>query len=214
MFIFNLIIIRSATKYQLKWESMGKKLQLATILGICFGKAFFFFGCSDQVDSKSPVLARINDYQLTVGEFERQLVAETRYESDFKLTREAKTQLLEELIKKELLIQEAKRLELDRQEAFIRAIERYWESTLIRDLMSLKGKELGERIYLTEEEVERHYQELKKQGYVDEELDVVRAKITDQLLEEKKTAKLRQWVDEMRQSADVKIDEALLSKSY
>jgi hypothetical protein len=178
------------------------------------GSVLLFFGCSDQVDSKSPVLARINDYQLTVDEFERQLVAETRYETDFKLTREAKAQFLEELIKKELLIQEAKRLELDRQEAFIRSIERYWESTLIRDLMSLKGKELGERIYLTEEEVERHYQQLKKQGYVDEGLDVVRAKVADQLLEEKKTAKLRQWVDEMRQSADIKIDEALLSKSF
>jgi hypothetical protein len=183
------------------------------MLGIYLGFALIFWGCSGgQTDSKSPVLARINDYQLTVDEFERQLVAETRYDTDYKLTREAKTQLLEELIRKELLIQEAKRLELDRQDSFMRAIERYWESTLIRDLMNLKGKEIGARIYLTEEEVEGHYQQLKNQGYVEGALEEVRPKIADQLLEEKKTAKLRQWVDEMRQSADIKIDQSLLDQ--
>ncbi|HUV60070.1 MAG TPA: hypothetical protein VMW09_08155 [Desulfatiglandales bacterium] len=41
------------------------------------------------------------------------------------MTKEAKKKFLEELIRKELLIQEAKRFNLDKKEKSVRAIERY-----------------------------------------------------------------------------------------
>jgi hypothetical protein len=91
----------------------------------------------------------INDYHLTLDEFQDQLAAELKLEKDFKLTEEAKREFLEGLIRKELLIQEAKRLKLDRKEKFVRAIERYWESTLIRDIMDLKGKEIAKKIFVS-----------------------------------------------------------------
>ena len=96
------------------------------------------FCCAQEKKPESKVLCRINDYNLTVDEFQYQLAADLELDKDFKLTEEAKREFLEGLIKKELFIQEARRLKLDSKDKFIRAIERYWESTLIRDLMDLK----------------------------------------------------------------------------
>ena len=104
------------------------------------------FCCSQEKPVESKILARINDYNLTLDAFHHQLAAELEFDKDFKLTEEAKQEFLEELIVKELLIQEAKKLKLDRKDKFIRTIERYWESTLIRDLMDLKSKEIQKDI--------------------------------------------------------------------
>lgn len=102
--------------------------------------------CSQEKSVESKILARINDYNLTLDEFHHQLASELEFDKDFKLTEEAKQKFLEELIIKELLIQEAKKLKLDRKIKFVRTIERYWESTLIRDLMDLKSKEIQKDI--------------------------------------------------------------------
>jgi len=45
---------------------------------------------------------------------------------EFKLTQKAKKDFLDQLIVKEVMIQEAKKRNLDRKEKFVRAIERYW----------------------------------------------------------------------------------------
>ena len=129
--------------------------------------------CSQDKAEKGEILAKINDYHLTLKEFQDQLVAVQEYDKDFKLNKEVKREFLEELIRKEVLIQEAKRLKLDRKEKFIRAIERYWESTLIRDLMEMKGKEIealkGER--LNEKKKTRMLKEwiddLRKKGQIE-----------------------------------------------
>jgi len=91
--------------------------------------------CSQGRPDNSPVIADINGYKLTRADFLGQLKAEVEFDRDFKVTREAKQELLEQIIRRELLIQEAQRQRLDRQPRFVRAIERYWESTLIRDLL-------------------------------------------------------------------------------
>ena len=112
------------------------------------------FYCTQETQEKAEILARINQYNLTLEEFQNKMAAELNLDTDFKLTREAKKEFLEGLIEKELLIQEAKKLELDRKEKFIRTIERYWESTLIRDLIEIKGKQISKRILISEEEIE------------------------------------------------------------
>ena len=98
---------------------------------LIFVLLFFVICCAQEQTEKKEIVAKINDYELTLEEFEDQLATELNLDKDFKLTKEAKRDFLEQLIRKELLIQEATKLELDRREKFTRAIERYWESTLI-----------------------------------------------------------------------------------
>lgn len=170
------------------------------------------FSCTQEQAKEDKILAGINDYNLTIDEFQYQLAAELEMDEDFKLTKEVKKEFLEELIRKELLIQEAKRLKLDRKEKFIRAIERYWESTLIRDLVEMKGEEISNRILISQEEIEACYNDMEKPEKKLPPLAELREKIAEELKEKKKTGMLKEWIDDLRKNARIEINEELLYK--
>ena len=176
------------------------------IFAICVS----LFCCAQEQEEKKEILAKINDYELTLKEYEYQLVAELEMDKDFKLTSEAKKEFLDQLIEKELLIQEAKRLKLDREERFIRTIERYWEATLIRDLMDLKGKEIIERASVTEEEVKLQYEKMKQSGVKPPPFEKIREKLTREVREAKKRENLVEWMKELRKDAKIEINKEML----
>ena len=66
-----------------------------------------FFACSNGEQAKGETLVKINDYDLSFGEFHRQLARELNFNEDLKLTRKVREEFLEKLIQEELLIQEA-----------------------------------------------------------------------------------------------------------
>jgi hypothetical protein len=177
---------------------------------LCFLLSALLCCCSRQDGGDAKTLASINDYNLFLDEFQYQLAQELELDSDFKLTEEAKKEFLEELIKKQILIQEAKRLKLDTKEDFVRAIQRYWESTLIKNLLDLKGQEISKTIYVSEDEIQRRYEERVKSGDLLVPLTAVRDEVKQQLLEEKKTGMLEAWVGELRKKATIRVNDDLL----
>lgn len=193
-------------------EEAGDTMKKGFFFPLMFVLAFFLFCCAQEQTEKKEIVAKINDYELTLKEFDDQLAAELELDKDFKLTKEAKREFLEQLIRKELLIQEATKLELDRREKFIRAIERYWESTLIRDLVELKGKEFSQRTYVSQEEIEARYEELKKSEGELPLLQEIQKKIAEELKEQKKREKLTAWIIDLRRNAKIEIDSELLYK--
>jgi hypothetical protein len=176
----------------------------ALLILVCFS------GCKRDNGEKPEILARINDYNLTLDEFQKQLASEIEMDKEFKLTRGARKAFLNEIIKREVLIQEARRLKLDSREAFRSAIERYWESTLIRDLVELKAKDIAEKTYLSEEEINARYKVMKAVDETLLPLKDVREEIGKKLKEEKKTALLEKWINDLKNKADIKINEKLL----
>ena len=173
---------------------------------------FYLFCCTSENTEKHKILAGIDDYNLTLDEFQYQLAAEMELDKDFKLTKEAKKEFLEGLIRKELLIQEAKRLNLDRKEKFIRTIERYWESTLIRDLMEIKGDEICKRIVISQEEIDACYRDMKESEDKLSPISELQEKITEDLKEKKKTRMLKEWINDLRKKAKIQINDELLYK--
>lgn len=179
---------------------------------IVFGFIFCLFCCTSENKESPTTLARINDYTLSLEEFQNQLAAEIEFDEDFKLTKEAKKQFLDELIRKELLIQEAKRFNLDKKEKFVRAIERYWEYTLIKDLMDMKGEEISKRILISQEEIEDSYKERKKSDDTLPPLSQLREEISKDLRERKKTRMIKEWINNLKEKAEIQINEGILYK--
>lgn len=169
-----------------------------------------FFNCSSQTADEKKILAKINNYDLSLNEFQYQLAQELELEKDFKLTDNAKREFLEEIIRKELLIQKAKKLKLDRKENFIRSIERYWESTLIRNLIDLKSEEITRRTFVSQEEIETWYKEKKALGTILLPLNEVEEQMREELKERKKTEMLKKWITNLRENAQIEIFEELL----
>jgi len=172
--------------------------------------AIHLFSCSQDQTEESKTLVKINGYNLTLAEYQDQLAAEIELDRDFKLTDEAKKEFLERLIRKELLVQTAEKLKLDRKEKFVRAIERYWESTLIRDLMEMKGEQIRKRILISQEEIEVCYNAMKKSDDKLPSLSEMREKIVEYLEEKKRTDMLEKWSDELREKAKIEINRDLL----
>ena len=166
--------------------------------------------CSSQDPGNGEILARINDFELQIGDFQRQLNDEVEFDDAYKVTAEAKYAFLQELIKKELLIQEAKRLKLDTKEAFMRTIQRYWESTLIRDLLNLQGKKISQKTLVSEDDIANRYASMMRSDPSLGPVSQYRDHIVAELKEEKKTANLRQWIDGLEGKATIKINRDLL----
>ena len=169
--------------------------------------------CTEQESENDEILAKINDYELTNEEFESLLVSDLEFDPDFKLTKEARELFLDQLIQQELFIQEAKRLRLDTKEKFIKTIERYWEATLIKELMDLKGKELYRSTYVTQEEVGVRYVEMKKRNDTIPPFEMIAKEIAQNLKEEKKQKKLKEWINTLKKTAKIEINEEQLSKN-
>jgi len=185
------------------------------VAGLFLATAIVWIGaCSPRSESESDgrTLATINDYSLPLDTFQRELASELELEKDYKLTEKAKREFLETLINKELLIQEAVRRKLDREEAFVKAIEKHWESTLIRDLLSMRGREISAAIVVTQEEIDGHYQTLQKASpEIGPLTDDLQAQLLQELKAAKKSKRLHTWIDQLRGQAAIEIDEALLA---
>ena len=184
---------------------------------------FFFFlfatilsGCGpdnnqSKSDSMDGVIVRVNDMVITHEKFNALIHRESRVDPEFSLTIEKKNEFLDYLIQKELLIHEASRLQIDSNEAFVEAIEKYWESTLIRTLIDGKTEEFKEKVLVTDNEVETYYQD--NETVFDVSLSQVREKIRHFLEKEAVSVMLEEWIGQLKNSATITKNKEFISDS-
>ena len=164
-------------------------------------------GCTNDADPpQGKPAAKVNDFVITIDLF-RQRMADSAYYSNLgALSFKERQKLINREIEKELLIQEATRRNLHKREKFRRAMEKFWEQTLITDLVeqemaSLKGPDL-----VTDEEVRERYKEMSANGSPPP-FDEVKEQLIKEILENKKRQALEKWVDGLRDKADIAIYE-------
>jgi hypothetical protein len=120
---------------------------IGIFLGIVLSVAgIIFSGCgTDTPSEKKDIAIQVNASQISLEEFNELITFEAYVDPQLDLTMASRDRFIEYLIRKELLIQEAARLKLDRNKKFINAIEQYWESTLIRNLLDQKSTEFKKK---------------------------------------------------------------------
>ena len=159
--------------------------------------------CSKGDAPKEKPVLQINDYVIGEGEFKKRMAEEVRYYGDLNVNKDMISLFVDQLIRKELLIQEAIRLKIDRNEKFSRAIERFWENTLIRDVLEAKGEEIAKQTVVTEEELNQAYEQLKKANPSAPPMSEVAETLKKRLMDEKKTAALEEWINSLKNSAKI-----------
>lgn len=174
-----------------------------------------FFICLSGCENGSPsvpgeTVIQVNNSRITLEEFNNLLKFEVYADPEVNLTAENRAAFVDYLIQKELMIQEAARLKLDRKKEFVITIQKYWESTLIRHLLDLKTEEFKKRVLVTEDEVAEYYAENKDE--FDIPLAGVKEDITRMLTDKKLSKKIGEWTDSLRQNADIRIDPRLTSQ--
>ena len=103
-----------------------------------------FYGCTKQQEDVD-IVAKINNYSMTTED----LTDEMKYSAHSEDGKQDMDAILDLAIKKQILIQEAQKQGIDREKRFMQIIERYWEQTLIRELIEQKMEEIS---YITDED--------------------------------------------------------------
>ena len=131
----------------------------ALLVGVIGGSLLFFTGCTPPPEEG--VVALVNGRQITQTEFEARWgelaeATKARYEKEG-----GKRRFLDELITRELLMQEARKLGLDQNDAIRDRAQRYKEQLILDELLKDRIKA---KIELSSEELnafyEQHAQEL------------------------------------------------------
>ena len=172
-----------------------------------------FTSCDGQRQHKDAV-ATVNGAAVPLQEFQKELAIYASRNPDFKLNAESVEEHLNMFIDKQLMIQEATKMGLAEDERFLETIKRFWEQTLIRELIDAKGREWNGRLFVTDDEILGYYQEMKPGLTPKPLLKDVRDEISSSLLEQKKQKVMEEWLREVRKGASIKIDAKRLSESY
>jgi hypothetical protein len=165
--------------------------------------------CSGESGKEGDYLVRVNDYRISQGDVDALLKLEAELDSNFYVSQDTRGEFIRDLIETQLLIQEAKKLKLDSREQFRQTIQRYWESTLIRDLIAEKSQKIRATTVVSREEIEAYYQE--HQASLGGSLDELAAELASQIEERKVTAAIAAWITELRDQANIEIRDPQLA---
>ncbi|MFH1996530.1 MAG: hypothetical protein ABIJ27_05980 [Candidatus Omnitrophota bacterium] len=124
--------------------------------------SFSIFGCGKSAD-KGKVLAVVNGEPLYVDELNRTLAINVRRDPLSSVTPQTLKTYVDLLIDKKLLIQQARKNDLDQADRFVNTIKTFWEQTLIRELITAKDKEFDTSVTVHEEEIRDYYGKLSRQ---------------------------------------------------
>jgi parvulin-like peptidyl-prolyl isomerase len=180
---------------------------LSTRLSLLLALLLLGAGCTANTPPESEtIVLQVNDSAITLPEFNEMLKFSAYADPELEITEQSRDDFVQYLIRRQLMIQEAAHLKLDRKKEFVMTIQTYWESTLIRNLMDLKSQELKQHVLVTEDEITRYYTENKDR--FDTPPEEAREQIRTILTSKKVEEKLEQWALDLREKADIRINTA------
>ena len=120
-------------------------------------------GCGRAPARPQGVIGYVNNEPILESELKRELTLRAQQDPHFKLTPETRQEQLDAIIDRRLIIQEAMKEGMARQQRFIDTIQSFWEQTLIRDFFDSKRREFLNKISIQENEIRDYYNKLSLQ---------------------------------------------------
>jgi|GEM_PF-5565490 len=177
-----------------------KKLIGITVIFMVLVVLFYVFRVYFREDSH---VVRINNFSMTLDEFENYFAKMNAERPD---TLDSRQGVLEALISKKLILQEAEKLSLHKSEEFLGALQHYYEQLLFKLIVDLKSKELASEVNISDSQVRDRYDEMLEEGLTDKRLDEIYQQVKWQLLRGEQTRALNDWLDEVKECSAIEID--------
>lgn len=156
----------------------------------------FISGCARQPD-ESQIVARINNYKVTIDDFKQ--------EAAMNIPGASKDDILQDIIIKELLLEQAQKMHLDKNKSFMKEIENYWKQALLKRIIEKKGNEFLTRVKVTDIEAKDAYSRMKEENEGDiESYEQIAGQIKDKLKIEKAQVLLDLWISDLEKGARIK----------
>lgn len=119
---------------------------------------FVFVACAKKEEQKGPYLAKVGNTKITEADLEREMKNLPEFAQKLFEGKGGKEKFLDELIKKELLYQEALKKGLEKDPEYQRKVEDYKKLTLIGLLLE---KEIETKARVTDQDVKDYYEKHK-----------------------------------------------------
>jgi len=126
-----------------------------TILIFIIPLLFVFAACAKKGEEKGPSLAKVGNVKITQADLEREMKNLPEFARKIFGGSGGKERFLDELIKKELLYQEALKKGLDKDAEYLKRVEDFKKITLISKLLE---KEMETRAKVSEQDVKDYYE--------------------------------------------------------
>ena len=186
------------------------KNRLPALLLILIFAAPFLSGCSPRAE-KSGVIAIVNGEPVFLKDLKRELSIALRQNPSLKISDEIMDDMVDTLIKRRIIIQEATSRNMAQEQKFVDTIEAFWEQTLIRDFVEYKTGELDRYVFVTEKEVADYYDTLKGESARVPPLEEVQGKIKEVLKQRKNSEALENWLDHKKEKSEISTNKKLIS---
>ncbi|MFH1991784.1 MAG: hypothetical protein ABIK98_05170 [Pseudomonadota bacterium] len=128
---------------------------------VCFSLSAMLaiLSCRSQKPEQE-VVVTVNKSPIYKSELQKEIVRYAKQNPNIKITNSMVEERLNTLIEKKLMIQEAARKGITKDERFVETIKTFWEQTLIRELLDTKNKEWADRIFVKEDEIKKEYERM------------------------------------------------------
>ncbi len=115
---------------------------------------FFVFGCAQKGTSTGTVIAKVNNTSITKEDFLKESKIVPEWAKQNFSSKDGKERFLEELIKKELIYQDAKNKGLDKDKEILAQVEEFKKMTLLSLVLK---KEIEEKVQVSDEDAQDFY---------------------------------------------------------
>ena len=122
--------------------------------------ASLIFACAKIKEDEGPYLAKVGDVKITQTDFERKMKSLPDFTQKMFEGGSGKERFLEELIKKEILYQEALKKGLDKDAEFLEKVKDFRKVSLIGLLLE---REVEPKTKVTDQDVKSYYEEHKEE---------------------------------------------------
>jgi len=119
-------------------------------------------GRNCQLSRTEQVVAYVNKEPIFASDLKRSMALKARQDPLMITTPDTEQDQLDMMVDRKLIIQEALRQGLARQDSFVETIKSFWEQNLIREFLDFKKKEFINYLYVTDKEIKKYYDNLGK----------------------------------------------------
>lgn len=183
------------------------------MISVMLTAGLLVYGCKGRAPAppeppKGTVIARVNNYEITAEDLKERMRLMMRGEYPARVPDEAIGNILDEMITRQVLLQEAQKENFDKDKAFMKEIERYWEQALLKLLYRKKAREISASISVTDKEVADRYKQLLDEGDIDaakEPFDKVSFELKTEIQRKKLEEAFNKWVARLKSKSNIKI---------
>jgi len=151
-------------------------------------------------------VAKVNNYTITADDFNHEVgFLRPVFRSLSSIPPiELKLSILDEMINRELLLEEAQKINIDKDPEFMRQIENFWRLSLIKRLLKHKIAEIEASTVVSDDEIQKEYAREKAQMGLLKPLQEVTPQIKEIIFRRKVQKSLQVWEDTLKTKAVIK----------